>query len=151
MPKQCTAQAACPMSRRQDQVATPVQATPCRDIKSVSRHRFSCPVPKPGRPTYVATSSSCRDLNSQQARSRRQSHVATSWRLSDVATSFPCRDIPHCRPCRDVNMMSRPPALSPMSRRQHDVATSNHLSLISATSRSHVATSLAATHVATLT
>ena len=25
------------------------QTTPCRDIKSVSRHRFSCPVPKPGR------------------------------------------------------------------------------------------------------
>ena len=26
-----------------------IQTTPCRDIKSVSRHRFSCPVPKPGR------------------------------------------------------------------------------------------------------
>ena len=25
------------------------QTTPCCDIKSVSQHRFSCPVPKPGR------------------------------------------------------------------------------------------------------
>ena len=43
--------------------------------------------------TYVATSSSCRDLNSQQARSRRQFHVATSWRLTYVATSSSCRDL----------------------------------------------------------
>ena len=95
----------------------------------------------PGRLTYVATSTSCRDINPQQARLRRQFHVATSWSLSDVATSFPCRYIPHCRPCRDVKMMSRhqtistssllrrdtmsrPPLLPPMSRPQNDVATS---------------------------
>ena len=69
----------------------------------------------------------CRDINSQQACSRRQFHVATSWRLTHVATSNPCRDavsthsgisrlrhqkpgrdLPHCYPCRDLKMMPRP-------------------------------------------
>ena len=120
-----------------------LEAIPCRDITLVLRHHLSCPASSqvatsfpgrdfisrsrpPGRPTYVATSSSCRDLNSQQARSRRQFHVATSWRLTYVATSIscrnitsahnghsrsqhrnPCRGLPHCRPCRDINFMSR--------------------------------------------
>ena len=66
--------------------------------------------------------------------SRHQLHLATS--------------IPN-KPGRDVKMMSRPPALAPMLRRQNDVATSYHLSLIYATSRRHVATSLATSHVAT--
>ena len=41
----------------------------------------------------------------------------------------------HCRQCRDVNMMSRPPALSSMSRHQHDVATSTPTCCYSARSR----------------
>ena len=86
-------------SRPQNDVATPsstgqvATSIPCRDLLDDQ--------------AYVATSSSCRDLNSPQARSRRQFHVATSWRLTYVATSFPCRDLPHCRPCRDLKMMSR--------------------------------------------
>ena len=57
-----------PMSRHHIGVATPsllLSIKPgralCRDINFMSR--------PPGRPTNVATSSSCRDLNSQQARS----------------------------------------------------------------------------------
>ena len=110
-----------------------LEAIPCRDITLVSRHRSAhsgrdtrTRSRPPGRPTYVATSSSCRDLNSQQARSRHQFHVATSWRLTYVATSIscrdiasahnghsrsrhrnPCRDLPHCRPCRDIKFMSQ--------------------------------------------
>ena len=88
--------------------------------------------------------------------SRYQIHVATSHNVAHVATSNPCRDtisahsgvsrsrrqtpgcdLPYCCPCCDL---------------KNDVATSTQLSPISATSRRHffhVATSLAATHVAT--
>ena len=75
--------------------------------------------------------------------SRHQVHVATS--------------IPY-RPGRDVSSMSRPPGDYPMSRHPTLLPMSRHqsmsrrqlqLSPISATSRSYVATSLAATHVAT--
>ena len=111
-----------------------LEANPCRDIKLVSQHHsghfrsrpqngvatpFFLPSLKPGRDTrtrsrpswrlpYVVTSISCRDFVSQQARSRRQFHVATSWRLNL---------------CRDIKSMSRPPTLSPMSRHQIHVAT----------------------------
>ena len=140
------AQAACPRSQHQ-------LNKPGRDLKSNRPGRDVNPCRDLlDNQAYVATSSSCRDLNSQQARSRRQFHVATSWRLSDVTTSFPCRDIPHCRPCRDVktmslhqiisassllhrDAMSRPPLLPPMSRRQHDVATSTPTCCNSARSR----------------
>ena len=80
------------------QVATSI---PCRDLLDDQ--------------AYVATSSSCRDLNSQQARSRRQFHVATSCRLTYVTTSISCRDteihvatshivahVATSNPCRDV-------------------------------------------------
>ena len=129
-----------------------LEVIPCRDITLVSRHRLSClassqvATPEPGRDllddqpmsrhqVHVVTSSS------QQARSRRQFHVATSWRLTYVATSISCRDIasahnglsrsrrqapgrnlPRCYPCRDL---------------KNDVGTSNQLSPISATSRRH--------------
>ena len=108
------------------------QASPGRNLKTGSRHRFSYPVPSqvatslfqvatPWSFTYVATSFPCRDLphcrpcrdfNSQQARSRRQFHVATSWRLTYVATSFSCHDLTPAHkgisrsrrrnPCRDL-------------------------------------------------
>ena len=121
-------QAACPMSRPH----------------WMSRHRF-LPLAEQARsrPHWMSRPQDqqagrdvnpCRDLLVDKPTSRHQPHVATP--------------IPN-RPGRDVKMMSRPPTLSPMSRRQNDVATSSHLSLISATSRRHVATSLAATHVAT--
>ena len=147
------------------QVTTPVQVATSHWPTQVATPRdvatsFLLPSLKPGRDTktrsrlpgdftYVATSFPCRDLthcrscrdidlcrdfNSQQARLRRQFHVATSWRLTYVATSTPCRDLSYCRPCRDLKMMSR-----------HQLP----LSPISAMSRRHVATSLAATHVAT--
>ena len=97
---------------------------------------FLLPSFKPGRYTktrsrpswrlpYVVTSISCHDLVSAHSgisRSRRK--------------KLGC-DLPHCYPCRDL---------------KNDVATSTQLSPISATSRRHffhVATSLAATHVAT--
>ena len=105
-------------SRPQNDVATSsltgqvTTSIPCRDLLDDQ--------------AYVATSSSCCDLNSQQARSRRQFHVATFWRLTYVATSIscrdlipahsgisksrrqiPCRDLPHCRPCHDIKFMSR--------------------------------------------
>ena len=63
------------------------QASPGRNLKMGSRHRFSYPVP-----SLVATS---------------LFQVATSWSFTYVATSFPCRDLPHCRPCRDIKSMSR--------------------------------------------
>ena len=78
------------------------QTTPCRDITSVSRHRFSCPhrCPcrdiKPGLATaaHVATSYSCRDIKPtqpKQTRSRLHFLVATSA-------------------CRDLQTRSRPSA-----------------------------------------
>ena len=108
-------------------VATPIsigQQKPCRDIKSVSRHRsrhsrsrpqngvvtsFPLPSPRLGRNTktrsrpswrltYVAISISCHDLilaHNGFFKSRHQN---------------PGRDLPHCHPCRDL---------------KNDVATSN--------------------------
>ena len=141
-------QAACPMSRPQ----------------RMSRHHF-LPLTEQARSRPQMMSRP----QVQQARSRRQSHVATSWTTkpmsrppgrpspcrdikfmsrpqfptSQVATSVPCRDLLETNLCRDIVPMSRRPTLSPMSRRQLQ------LSPISATSRRHVATSLATTHVAT--
>ena len=127
-------QAACPMSRPHFDVATSRQPESCRDIKSVSRHHsgiprsrpqngvttpFLLPSPKPGRTL-------CRDINFMSR---------PHWRQTYVETSTSCRDLLHCRPCRDIKSMSRHPTLLPMSRPQNDVATSNQLSPIFATSR----------------
>ena len=121
----------------------------CRDIAQPTQ----VATPEPGRDllddqVYVATSSSCCDLNSQQVWSRRQFPVATSWRLTYVTTSIscrniasahnghsrprhrnPCRDLPHCRPCRDT-----------VSAQQKQTRSRFHFL---------VATSLDVTHVAT--
>ena len=155
------AQAACLMSRHKN---TTRQPKPCCDIKSVSRHHsvlsrsrpqngvatpFLLPSPKPGRdtetrsrppwrPTYVATSISCRDLVSAHSGISRSRH------------QNPGRDLPQCHSCRDLKndvatsnqlspisatsrrhfSMSRPPLLPPMSRPQNDVATSNSIGQI---------------------
>ena len=106
-----------PMSQHHIGVATPSllpSLKPGRDTRTKSR--------SPGRPTYVATSFSCRDLthccpcrdinpcrdfNSQQARSRRKFHVVTSWRLTHVTTSTSCRDLLSTTvrfPGRDANI-----------------------------------------------
>ena len=141
-------QAAYPRSRPHFDVATTRQPESCRDIKSMSRHRFSCPAP-----SQVATPEPGRDPPGDSLMSRHQFHVATSFPnrpgrdvssmsrppgdLTYVATSNPCRDLPHCRPCRDIKSMSRhrfcpqwdfqvatpkarsrPPTLLPMSRPQ---------------------------------
>ena len=73
--------------------------------------------------------------------SRHRFHVATSFlptvKFLGRDTKNPGHDLPHCHLCRDL---------------KNDVATSNQLSFISATSRHrffHVATSLCATHVVT--
>ena len=103
------------------------------------RHRFLPKLNKLGRDLQMMLRPPV-----QQARSRRQSHVATSWTTKPmsrhqihVATShtvahvatpflptvgFPGRDLPYCCPCRDL---------------KNDVATSTQLSPISATSRRH--------------
>ena len=93
-------------------------------------------LPQVATPTEQARS----QPQEQQARSRRQSMSRPPGRLSlcrdisfmsrhqsptgQVATSVPCRDLLETNLCRDVKMMSRPPALVPMSRRQNDVTTS---------------------------
>ena len=122
-----------PWSRHQN---TTRQPEPCRDIKSVSRHHsalsrsrpqngvvtpFLLPSPKPGRdtetwsrppwrPTYVPTSISCHDLVSAHSRISRSRHQNLG------------RNLPQCHSCCDL---------------KNDVATSNQLSPISATSRRH--------------
>ena len=109
------------MSRHQISVATPprslhaatsnrcrdtTQATPCCDIKSVSRHCFSCPAQARSRhQVQVATfleTNLCRDINFmsrlcfcpqwdfQVATPKFQ--VATSPTAAHVATLNPCRD-----------------------------------------------------------
>ena len=82
--------------------------------QGMSRHRFLPKLNKPGRDLKMMSRPQV-----QQARSRRQSNVATSWTTKPmsrhqvhVATSIPNR------PGHDVNSMSRPPILSPMSRHQ---------------------------------
>ena len=144
------------------------QSTSGRDLKTGSRHRFSCPAS-----SQVATLEPGRDPPGDSPMSRHQFHVATS---------FPNR------PGRDVSSMSRPPGDQPMSQHQFHVATSflptvgfpgrdaklqvttSHTPTHVATSKMmsrpqlssapfllcrdsifffHVATSLAATHVAT--
>ena len=91
-------------SRPQNDVATPSSTSQvatsiqCRDLLDDQ--------------AYVATSSSCHDLNSQQAKSRRQFHVATSHIVAHVATSIYVATpfLPNqSRPGRDFNSMSRPP------------------------------------------
>ena len=83
------------------------QANPGRDLKTGSRHRFSCPTPsqvvtpKPGRNpswrlTYVATLILCRDLISAHSGISRPRH------------QNPSRKLPHCHPCRDTKTMLRP-------------------------------------------
>ena len=103
------------------------QLAPCRDIKAtriLSRHPIG--VTTPLRPLQVVTSKWGRDINSQQARSRSQFHVATSFpsylcRDIDFMSQphfchsgnsrsrrrNPCRDLPYCHPCRDIKSMSR--------------------------------------------
>ena len=72
-----------------------------RDLKTGSRHRFSCPAPsqvatsktrsQPSwRLTYVATSISCRDL------------VSAHSGISRSRRKIPGRDLPHCYPCSDL-------------------------------------------------
>ena len=100
-------QAACPMSRPHFDVATSRQPESSRDTNPLRRPQ-------------VATL--CRDINFMSR---------PHWRQTYVATSTSCRDLLHCRPCRDI------PTLLPMSRPQNDVATSNQLNPISATSRRH--------------
>ena len=73
--------------------------------------------------------------------SRHQVHVATSHTAAHVATSNPCRDVVSAHsgisksrrrnPCRDL------PYCCPCHDLKNDVATSNQLSPISATSRRH--------------
>ena len=143
-------QAACPMSRPQrtsrhrfpsltEQGRSRPQMMSRPQVQQARSRRQSMSRP-PGRQAYVETSSSCRDVNSLQARSRRQFHVATSWTTSlcrdikfmsrrqfptsQVTTSVPCRDLLETNLCRDIVSMSRPPTLSPMSRHQIHVATS---------------------------
>ena len=60
--------------------------------------------------------------------SRHQIGVATPLRPLQVATSISCRDILETNLCRDIVLMSRPPRMLSMSRRQNDVATSSLLS-----------------------
>ena len=90
-----------------DRCRDTTQATPGRDLKTGSRHRFSYPAPsqvatpKPGRDpfwrlTYVATSILCCDL------------VSAHNGISRSRRPTPGRDLPHCYPCRDLKMMSRP-------------------------------------------
>ena len=107
-----------------------LEASPCRDIKLVSRHYLGqsrsrppggvatpllLPSPKPGRDTktrsrpswsftYVATSNSCRDLI--------PAHNGTSRSRCQTLGL----DLPHCCPCRDIKMMSRHQAAHPRSQ-----------------------------------
>ena len=97
-----------PQQGSQNHVATSnrcrdtTQATPGRDLKTGSRHRFSCPAP-----SQVATPKPGRDPPGGYPMSRHQFHVATSF---FPKVGFRGRDLPHCYPCRDL---------------KNDVATSN--------------------------
>ena len=129
-------QAACPMSRphwmsrhRFLPLAEQARSRPhwmSRPQVQQARSRRQSMSRPPGRQAYVATSTSCRDINPQQARSRRQNDVATSCTVAHVVTSKGCRDIKIISASsllrRDA--MSRPPLLPPMSRPQNDVVTS---------------------------
>ena len=91
-----------PMSRHQIHVATPFLPTvgfpgrdtknlgrdllhcyPCHDIKFMSRGRF-----RPTKADQVATPLPCRDLTSNQSRSRHQIDVATSTGPNPQRTPF---------------------------------------------------------------
>ena len=84
-------QAACPMSRphwmsRHRFLPLAEQAKSRPQVQQARSRRQSMSRP-PGRQAYVTTSTSCRDINPQKARSRRQFHVATSLTAAHVATS----------------------------------------------------------------
>ena len=94
-------QAACPMSRPHFDVATSRQQGTCRDIKAMSRHYsgvprsrpqngvatpFLLPSPKPGRTL-------CRDINFMSRPPRRPTYVATSTPCRDILKTNLCRDI----------------------------------------------------------
>ena len=83
-------------SRHQNQVATLLEATLCRDITFMSRPRF-CPVGFPGR-----------DTNFQVATSHTATHVATSNQFSPISATSRCHF-----------SLSRPPLLTLMSRLQN--------------------------------
>ena len=97
-----------PLSRHQIYVATPFLPSlkPGWDTRTRSR--------PPGRPTYVATSFSCRDL------------VPAQHEISKSRSQTPGRDLPRCYPCRDINFMTRhkiPATTRLMSRHKIYVAT----------------------------
>ena len=96
-------------SRHQNQVATLLEATLCRDINFMSRHCF-CPqwafqvatpkihVATSHTATHVATSYPCRDaVSAQPKQTRSRLHFL-------VATSRPTST----KPGRDLRLMSRP-------------------------------------------
>ena len=124
MPKQCTAQAACPMSRHQDQVATPTQATPCRAHSQRRPRAQRAQVARiaPRSWAHVATSLPCpvnrpgRDVTSMSRppgghpMSRHHIGVATPSLLPSIkpGRDFISRSRPLGRPtyvatpCRDI-------------------------------------------------
>ena len=138
-------QVACPMSRPHFDVAISRQPESCRDIKSVSRHHsgvprsrpqngvatpFLLPSPKPGRTL-------CRDINFMSRPHWRQTYVATSTSCRDLLHCCPFRDIKSMSRHPTLLPMSRPHTLLPMLRSQNDVVTSNQLNPIYAMLRRH--------------
>ena len=106
-------------SRHQNQVATFLEATLCRDINFMSRHRF-CPqwafqvaTPK----FHVATSLGATHVATSKLMSRPQVapqiQVTTLSSLNQVATSLRCRDFKSPNLCHDMKFMSQPRPTSP--------------------------------------
>ena len=92
------------------------QTTPCRDIKSVSRHQIvvatsflmPSPLPMSRHQTYPSHCHPCRDI---QFMSRHQAQSS------------------HCRPCRDILVMSRHQACSATSLLRRDAKRCRDLTL----------------------
>ena len=95
-------------SRHQNQVATLLEDTLCRDINFMTRHRFC-----PQWAFQVVTP---------------KIHVATSHIATHVAISYPCRDVVSAQPKQTrsrLHFWSRPHADLTRSRPQSHVATSH--------------------------
>ena len=116
----CTLRAQCPCRGRCCALSKLVARTSCAEPAHVAR--LACA----GRALSAKVVGACRDLLDDQARSRRQSHVATSLLLNQ---NSPGRDLKNgvatptsmgqSKPCRDIKSVSRHHSAQSRPRRQN--------------------------------